>query len=108
MSIYVKNVSKYYQKKIVLDNISFELKKGEIVGFLGPNGAGKSTLMKIICAYLKQNSGTVKVSGKDTLKESKIIKKKIGFPVKLADLCTKIPNFKTKYLKFSPKIAGIL
>ena len=79
MSVNVKNISKYYQKKRVLDNISFNLKKGEIVGFLGPNGAGKSTLMKIICSYIKQDSGTVLVCGKDNLKESNKIKEKLGF-----------------------------
>ncbi len=79
MSINVKNISKYYQKKRVLNNISFNLKKGEIVGFLGPNGAGKSTLMKIISSYIKQDSGTVLVCEKDNLKESKKIKEKLGF-----------------------------
>ncbi len=79
MSVNVKNISKYYQKTRVLDNISFNLKKGEIVGFLGPNGAGKSTLMKIICSYIKQDSGTILVCGKDNLKEPKKIKEKIGF-----------------------------
>ncbi len=79
MSVNVKNISKYYEKKIVLDNISFKLKKGEIVGFLGPNGAGKSTLMKIICSYIKQDSGTVLVCKKDNLTEAKKVKEKIGF-----------------------------
>ena len=79
MSVKVKNLSKSYQKKKVLDNINFQLKKGEIVGFLGLNGAGKSTLMKIICSYIKQDSGTVLVCGKDNLKESKKIKEKLGF-----------------------------
>ncbi len=79
MSVNVKNISKYYKKKLVLDNISFKLKKGEIVGFLGPNGAGKSTLMKIICSYIKQNSGTVLVCEKDNLTEPKKVKEKIGF-----------------------------
>jgi len=79
MSVNLKNISKYYQKKRVLDNINVNLKKGEIVGFLGPNGAGKSTLMKIICSYIKQDAGTVLICGKDNLKASKEIKKKIGF-----------------------------
>ena len=71
MSVNVKNISKFYHKKKVLDEISFDLKEGEIVGFLGPNGAGKSTLMKIICSYIKQDSGRVLVYGKDNLKEPK-------------------------------------
>lgn len=79
MAVNVRNLSKYYQKKRVLDNINFQLKKGEIVGFLGPNGAGKSTLMKIICSYIKQDSGSVLVCGKDNLKESQKVKEKLGF-----------------------------
>jgi ABC-2 type transport system ATP-binding protein len=55
MSIKVQNISKVYGNQTALNNVSFEIKKGEIVGFLGPNGAGKSTMMKIICAYLSAN-----------------------------------------------------
>ena len=79
MLIKVKNISKSYNNKLVLDNISFNLNKGEIVGFLGPNGAGKSTLMKIICSFTKQSSGTILINGKDNLKNEKYVKKKIGF-----------------------------
>ena len=79
MVITVKNISKSYNTKLVLDNISFNLNKGEIVGFLGPNGAGKSTLMKIICSFTKQSSGTILINGKDNLKNEKYVKKKIGF-----------------------------
>ena len=78
MLIKVKNISKSYNNKLVLDNISFNLNKGEIVGFLGPNGAGKSTLMKIICSFTKQSSGTILINGKDNLKNEKYVKK-IGF-----------------------------
>ena len=75
MTVNVKNISKFYQKKKVLNDISFNLKEGEIVGFLGPNGAGKSTLMKIICSYIKQDSGRVLVYGKDNLRAKKNKKK---------------------------------
>ncbi len=63
MSIEVKNISKSYGSQKALDEISFSVKKGEIVGFLGPNGAGKSTLMKILTGYLEPNSGKASVNG---------------------------------------------
>ena len=63
MSIKVSGLTKIYDTQRAVDNISFELKKGEIVGFLGPNGAGKSTTMKIITTYLPATSGQVEVCG---------------------------------------------
>ena len=65
MSIEVVNISKGYGDQKALDQISFSIKKGEIVGFLGPNGAGKSTLMKILTTYLSAEEGTGKVNGFD-------------------------------------------
>src|SRR5690606_665832 len=62
MSIEIKNISKSYGDKQALDNISFSIKKGEIVGLLGPNGAGKSTLMKILTTYLSPDKGSVMVN----------------------------------------------
>ena len=79
MSIIVKNISKYYGNQKALSKISFSLKKGEIVGFLGPNGAGKSTLMKIICCYLSQDCGNIKVCNLNTKNEKLMIKSKIGY-----------------------------
>ena len=79
MSIEVKNISKYYGKQKALDNISFTLNSGEIVGFLGPNGAGKSTMMKIITTYLEQDKGVVLVNGKDTLSNKIAVKKIVGY-----------------------------
>ena len=93
MSVNVKNISKYYHQKKVLDNINFNLKEGEIVGFLGPNGAGKSTLMKIISSYIKQDSGTVLICGKDSLKEPRKIKEQIGF------LSENNPLYENMYVK---------
>lgn len=63
MSIIVNGVTKFYGEQKALDNVSFEVKTGEIVGFLGPNGAGKSTLMKIITGFIPASSGTVTVNG---------------------------------------------
>ena len=63
MSIEVNNISKSYGAQKALDNISFAVQKGEIVGFLGPNGAGKSTLMKILTTYINADEGSAIVNG---------------------------------------------
>ena len=79
MSIHIQSLSKFYGKQKALNEISFEVKKGEILGFLGPNGAGKSTTMKIITGYLSADSGTVKVCGLDSQEHPIQIKKHIGY-----------------------------
>jgi len=79
MSITIEKVNKSYGKQQALADVSFSLKKGEVVGFLGPNGAGKSTLMKIITCYLQQDSGKVQVCKLDTLEEDLKVKSRIGY-----------------------------
>lgn len=79
MSILVKNVTKTYKNQKALNNISFEIKKGEIVGFLGPNGAGKSTTMKILTCYIPPSKGIAEVCGLNVLEEPEEVKKKIGY-----------------------------
>ena len=79
MSIAIEKVTKFYGEQQALANISFSLKKGEIVGFLGPNGAGKSTLMKIITCYLQQDSGKVRICDLDTQEKDILVKSKIGY-----------------------------
>ncbi len=76
MSIVVQGVTKFYGEQKALDNVSFEIKTGEIVGFLGPNGAGKSTMMKIITGFIPPSSGNVLVNGIETSDGSLEIKKK--------------------------------
>lgn len=66
----VEHLSKSYGKQLVLNNISFEINEGEIVGFIGPNGAGKSTLMKCMCNLIKMDQGTVIICGQDLSKNS--------------------------------------
>lgn len=73
------NLSRYYGKQKAVDNISFQVSQGEVVGFLGPNGAGKSTSMKVATGFLPPTSGTVMVSGKDVRKDSISIRKLIGY-----------------------------
>lgn len=79
MSIKVENLSKYYGQQAAVNNISFEINTGEIVGFLGPNGAGKSTTMKMITTYLTPNSGKIWVNNVDTEEDSMGVRKKIGY-----------------------------
>ena len=79
MSIEVKNLLKEYGKQKAVNNISFKVNKGEIVGFLGPNGAGKSTTMKIITGYLQQTGGEAYVCGINVAEHPLEIKKKIGY-----------------------------
>lgn len=79
MSIVVKHLTKYYGGQAAVDNISFEAKKGEILGFLGPNGAGKSTTMKIITTFIPKTEGSVEVCGLDIDKDSLKVREKIGY-----------------------------
>ncbi len=79
MSLQVLHLTKYYGQQKAVNDISFEISKGEIVGFLGPNGAGKSTTMKIATGYLPPSSGTVMVEGMDVLDHSLNVRKVTGY-----------------------------
>ena len=98
MYLEIKNVSKRYGNQQALIDVSFSLKKGDIVGFLGPNGAGKTTLMKIITSILQQDSGIITINGYDTQKNEISTKKQIGY------LAENNPLYKdmlvTEYLDF--------
>ena len=77
--IEVKNVTKKYGNVLAVEDISFSIKDGEIVGLLGPNGAGKTTTMNILSGYIEQTSGEVTIEGYDNLKKSKKARKQIGY-----------------------------
>ena len=79
MSIIIEGVSKFYGEQKALDNISFGVKTGEIVGFIGPNGAGKSTMMKIITGFITASSGNVSVNGIPVEGDNLEVKKQIGY-----------------------------
>ena len=79
MSIQVTNLTKIYGTQKAVNNISFSINKGEIVGFLGPNGAGKSTTMKMLTGYLQPDNGNLQVCGLDVVSNPIAIKKKIGY-----------------------------
>lgn len=79
MGIIVNNLTKKYDTQRAVDNISFEVQTGEIVGFLGPNGAGKTTTMKILTCFMAPNDGEAKIEGLSILENQDEIKKKIGY-----------------------------
>ena len=79
MSIIVKNITKTFGKNKALDNVSFEIQPGRIVGLLGPNGAGKSTMMKIITCFIPPTSGEVIVNGFDIFEQSIEVRKRVGY-----------------------------
>jgi ABC-2 type transport system ATP-binding protein len=105
MSIKVTNLTKYYGNYLAVDNISFEAKKGEILGFLGPNGAGKSTTMKIITTYLPPTSGSVVVDGFDVEDKSLEVRKKLGYLPELNPLYYDMNP--VDYLDFVAKLDGV-
>lgn len=79
MSIEVKNISKLYGEQKALNNVSFKINTGEVVGFLGPNGAGKSTMMKIITGFIPPTNGEVFVEGIDAIEDSLKVRGLIGY-----------------------------
>jgi ABC-2 type transport system ATP-binding protein len=79
MSIKVNNITKVYGEQRALNDVSFEVNTGEIVGFLGPNGAGKSTMMKILTCFIPQTSGTASVCGFDVNEQSLDVRKNVGY-----------------------------
>lgn len=102
MSVEVKNITKLYGTQRALDDVSFTVEPGQVVGFLGPNGAGKSTMMKIITCFLPQNSGTVSVDGFDVTADPIKVRQRVGY------LPEHNPLYHDMYVKeFLTFIAGI-
>jgi len=79
VSIVVEHISKVYGQQRALDNVSFEVKTGEIVGFLGPNGAGKSTMMKILTCFIPPSNGKATVNGFDVMEQSIDVRRSVGY-----------------------------
>lgn len=105
MSIEVIHLVKQYGQQKAVDNLSFSVKKNEIVGFLGPNGAGKSTTLKIATGYITPTSGMVKIDGIDVSQQPIEIKKRIGYLPENNPLY--LDMFVHEYLRFSGKFFGI-
>ena len=94
----VKNLTKCYGSIKAVDNISFTVENGEVLGFLGPNGAGKSTTMNMITGYISSTSGTVTIDGVDILEDPKEAKTKIGYLPEMPPLYVDMTV--RKYLEF--------
>lgn len=102
MSIKVTNITKFYEQQKALDDVSFSIDKGEIVGFLGPNGAGKSTLMKILTGYLEPTSGEAVVNGSSLETDKLQAQKGIGYLPENNPLYTEM--YVREYLDFNASI----
>ncbi len=105
MSIEIRQVSKYYGQQAALKDVSFGVKRGEVVGFLGPNGAGKSTMMKIITCYIPPSEGEVKVAGLDHFNDSLKLRRKVGYLPENNPLYPEM--YIREYLRFVAGIYGI-
>lgn len=105
MSIVVENITKKYGSQRAVDNISFEVKTGEILGFLGPNGAGKTTTMKIITCFMAPTDGDVKVNGISVLEDPDEVKKKIGYLPENNPLYSDM--YVLDYLDFVARLQGV-
>lgn len=103
--ISVKDLTKRYARTTAVDHISFEVQKGDVVGFLGPNGAGKTTTMRVLTCFLPPTDGTATVAGFDVLEQPLEVKKRIGY---LPETPPLYPEMETvEYLTFVGKIKGL-
>jgi ABC-2 type transport system ATP-binding protein len=103
--ISVENLTKRYATKTAIDGVSFQVEKGEILGFLGPNGAGKTTTMRIITGYMPASSGTIKVYGFDVADQPLEVRRRIGYLPENPPLYTEMKVF--NYLQFVGKLKGV-
>ncbi len=103
--IKVESLTKRYARTVAVDDISFEVEKGQIVGFLGPNGAGKTTTMRVLTCFLPPSSGTANIAGFDVMKQPLEVKKRIGY---LPEAPPLYPDMEVvEYLNFVGRLKGI-
>lgn len=105
MSISVQGITKVYGKQKAVDNVSFEIGGGEVVGFLGPNGAGKSTMMKVLTCFLPPTSGKASVCGFDTREASMDVRRNVGYLPEHNPLYTDL--YVKEYLDFVAGVHGL-
>jgi ABC-2 type transport system ATP-binding protein len=103
--IEVHGLTKRYRDNVAVENISFSVERGEIVGFLGPNGAGKSTTMRIIAGYMPATAGTVKVGGVDVFEDPITCKRKIGYLPEIPPVYLDMTV--SGYLEFVARLKGV-
>jgi len=103
--IAVKELTKRYARTTAVDQISFSVEKGEIVGFLGPNGAGKTTTMRVLTCFLPPSAGTATVAGFDVLEQPREVKRRIGYLPETPPLYLEMAT--VEYLRFAGKLKGL-
>ncbi len=103
--IKVEGLTKRYARTVAVDNVSFEVQKGQIVGFLGPNGAGKTTTMRVLTCFLPPSAGTAQVAGYDVLNAPMDVKKRIGYLPESPPLYPEMEV--SEYLQFVGRLKGI-
>lgn len=101
----VQNVSKYFGNRLIIDDISFELKKGDIAGLLGPNGAGKTTTMRMIASYYFPNKGKILINGYDTQEKTQISQAQVGYLPENNPLY--LDTFVVEHLSMTAKLYGM-
>src|SRR5713226_4354210 len=103
--IHVEHLSKYFGPVMAVNDVSFDVDQGEIVGFLGPNGAGKTTTMRILTTYLPATSGIARVAGFDVMNESMEVRQNIGY---LPESVPLYPEMRVEeYLNYRAKLKGV-
>jgi ABC-2 type transport system ATP-binding protein len=103
--IKVSGVTKKFPARLAVDNVSFEVERGEIVGFLGPNGAGKTTTMRMLTGYLSMNAGKIDVAGYDVATQPQEVRRRIGY---LPESCPLYPEMRVdEYLRFRAELKGV-
>ncbi len=103
--IQVQNLRKEFGAKVAVDNVSFTVNKGEVLGFLGPNGAGKSTSMRMVTGYFRPTSGSIKIGGVDMLENPELAKRSIGYLPENAPLYSDMTV--ASFLGFCAEVRGI-
>ncbi len=103
--IEVRHLSKRFGRTVAVDDVSFDVRKGEVLGLLGPNGAGKTTTMRILSCYLTPDSGSVAVAGYDVFDDSLEVRRRVGYLPESAPLYQDMDV--TSYLKFVAEVRGI-
>ena len=104
-TIEVKHLTKFYGSARGINDVSFSVKQGEIMGFLGPNGSGKTTTMRILTCFFPQTSGAARICGYDTLKNPLEVRQRLGYLPETVPLYLDMPVF--SYLKFFAEIKGV-
>ncbi|HNK69856.1 MAG TPA: ATP-binding cassette domain-containing protein, partial [Flavobacteriales bacterium] len=105
MDIRIENLTKRYGPQVAVDDISFRVGAGEVLGFLGPNGAGKSTTMKMICGLIAPNAGSIAVGGKEVAEEPDAVRGMIGYLPESNPLYDDMPVL--DLLKFAARIQKV-